>query len=829
MALILFVKKKDGSMRVYIDYRELNKVTMKNVSLKVDPAKIKAVVNWQAPKSVGEIQTFLGLAGYYRRFIQKFSKIASSLTKLTKKNTPFMWGEDKEDAFVTLRKKLCEALILVLPEGTKDMIVYSDASYFGLGCVLMQRDKVIAYALRQSKKHKENYPTHDLEFTGVVFDWKIWRRYLYANVVADVLSYKEREKGIRIHSLRMIVTSDLFDRIKAAQVEALKEENWKSEHIASYIPHLEDDGQGITTQHSRYYISFRSEVKELQLDEAHKSKYSIHLGATKMYLDLKNYYWWPNMKKDCAKEVAYVLELPKEMRGIHNTFHVSYLIKCLANESSVITLDDIEIDLGLISREEPVTILGRKSRQLRNNEAAKFVEDFKSLARHKALELEIKRLLRVVVSQDIMSVVQKVSVVDTSNLQTELERMKERFENCIIKKENEYAKLWNDWWLPTGRLFDLKCKIIGSSESVNLTALMVIQICLWCVDSSCSKHMTGNLKLLINFVLKFMGTVRFGNDHVAAILGFGDLQRGNILITRVYFVKGLGHNLFSVGQLSIATACFTQNRSIIHCRFNKTPYELINDRKLDISFLHVFGALCYSKNDHEDIGKLGAKGDIGFFIGYSIDSCAYRVYNRRTKKIMETMNVSFDELLAMAFEQCSSKPGRQSMTSGQISSGLDLPFAPSNITTQQPTKGVLHLLFEAMYDDFIGGQPSAALRTVPAAHAQQVRQTSTSSTSIADSAPTPTNSSSHATNFPNTSQDVDELNSQQQHAQQQGNQAHFQSETVAANVPNAMFDANTFVNPFANPSTSAAKSSSSQNVDPSNMHTFYQPHPHEFQ
>nr|GFA67617.1 retrovirus-related Pol polyprotein from transposon TNT 1-94 [Tanacetum cinerariifolium] len=108
---------------------------------------------------------------------------------------------------------------------------------------------------------------------------------------------------------------------------------------------------------------------------------------------------------------------------------------------------------------------------------------------------------------------------------------------------------------------------------------------------------------------------------------------------------------------AIATACFTQNRSIIHRQFNKTPYELINRRKPDISFLHVFGALCYPKNDHEDIEKLGAKGDIGFFIGYSADSCAYRVYNRRSKKIMETMNVSFDELSAMAFEQRSLKPG----------------------------------------------------------------------------------------------------------------------------------------------------------------------------
>nr|GEX26722.1 hypothetical protein [Tanacetum cinerariifolium] len=174
---------------------------------------------------------------------------------------------------------------------------------------------------------------------------------------------------------------------------------------------------------------------------------------------------------------------------------------------------------------------------------------------------------------------------------------------------------------------------------------------------------------------------------------------------------------------AIATACFTQNRSIIHRRFNKTPYELINGRKPDISSLHVFGALCFPKNDREDIGKLGAKGDIGFFIGYSADSCAYRIYNRRTKKITETMNVSFDELSAMAFEQRSSKPGLQSMTSGQISSGLDLNYASSTITNQQPTEGELDLLFEAIYDDYFGGQPSATVENVPHVQEPQVRQT----------------------------------------------------------------------------------------------------------
>nr|GEW96312.1 integrase, catalytic region, zinc finger, CCHC-type, peptidase aspartic, catalytic [Tanacetum cinerariifolium] len=185
---------------------------------------------------------------------------------------------------------------------------------------------------------------------------------------------------------------------------------------------------------------------------------------------------------------------------------------------------------------------------------------------------------------------------------------------------------------------------------------------------------------------------------------------------------------------AIATACFTQNYSIIHRRFNKTPYELINGRKLDISFFHVFGALCFPKNDREDIGKLGAKGDIGFFISYSADSCAYRIYKQRTKKIIETMNVLFDELSAMDFKQRSSKPRLQSMTFGQISLGLDLTYDPSIITSQQPSEGELDLLFEVMYDDYIGGQPSATATSAPAAQAQQVHQTSTTSTSIADTA-----------------------------------------------------------------------------------------------
>ncbi|GJV96886.1 retrovirus-related pol polyprotein from transposon TNT 1-94 [Tanacetum coccineum] len=119
---------------------------------------------------------------------------------------------------------------------------------------------------------------------------------------------------------------------------------------------------------------------------------------------------------------------------------------------------------------------------------------------------------------------------------------------------------------------------------------------------------------------------------------------------------------------SVATAYYTQNRSLNRKRHNKTPYELLHDKKLDLKYLHVFGALCYPTNDSEDLGKLKPKADIGIFIGYAPSKKAYRIYNKRTWQIIETIYVEFNELTAMASEQSSSGPGLHEMTPGTISS-----------------------------------------------------------------------------------------------------------------------------------------------------------------
>ncbi|KAL0556362.1 hypothetical protein IC582_004875 [Cucumis melo] len=156
----------------------------------VDPAKIEAVTNWPRPSTVSEIRSFLGLAGYYRRFVEDFSRIANPLTQLTRKGTPFVWSPACESSFRELKQKLVTAPVLTVPDGSGSFVIYSDASKKGLGCVLMQQGKVVAYASRQLKSHEQNYPTHDLELAAVVFALKIWRHYLYGEKIQIYTDHK---------------------------------------------------------------------------------------------------------------------------------------------------------------------------------------------------------------------------------------------------------------------------------------------------------------------------------------------------------------------------------------------------------------------------------------------------------------------------------------------------------------------------------------------------------------------------------------------------------------------------------------------------------------
>ncbi|GKB16296.1 putative reverse transcriptase domain-containing protein, partial [Tanacetum coccineum] len=256
--------------------------------LHVDPAKIKAVKNWTSPTIPIEIHQFLGLAVYYQRFIKDFSKIAKSLTELTQKNKKYIWGEDQEMAFQLLKQKLCEALILALPEGNDDFVVYCDASHQSLGAVLMQREKHIL-----NQKELNMRQRRWLELLAD-YDCKIRYHPGKANVVADDLSQKERIKPLRVRSLVMTIHPNLPSQILKAPTEELKEENFKAENLRGMEKSFEIRPDGTRCIKNQSWLPLFGNLRDLIIHESHKSKYSIHPGSEKMYQDLKKLYRWPN-------------------------------------------------------------------------------------------------------------------------------------------------------------------------------------------------------------------------------------------------------------------------------------------------------------------------------------------------------------------------------------------------------------------------------------------------------------------------------------------------------------------------------------------------------
>ncbi|GJS09559.1 putative reverse transcriptase domain-containing protein [Tanacetum coccineum] len=369
-APVLFVKKKDGSFRMCIDYRELNKLTVKNryplpriddlfdqlqgssvyskidlrsgyhqLRIKEEDIPITAFRTWYGHFEF-QVMPF-GLTSAHAVFMDLMNQVCkpyldkfvivfiddilvysngvhvdpakieaikswAAPTTPTEKNKKYEWGKGEEEASQMLKQKLCSASILALPKGTEDFMMYCDASLKGYGSMLMQRERVVAYASRQLKVHEENYTTHDLELGAkelnlrqrrwieLLSDYDCEIRYHLgkANVVADALSRKER--------------------IKPMRKEAMKKKNVEAEHLGRLIkPIFKFRPDGTRCFRNCVWLPRFGGLRDLVMHESHKSKYSIHPGSDKMYQDLKPLYWWPNMKVDIATYVSKCLTCAK--------------------------------------------------------------------------------------------------------------------------------------------------------------------------------------------------------------------------------------------------------------------------------------------------------------------------------------------------------------------------------------------------------------------------------------------------------------------------------------------------------------------------------------
>ncbi|GJU04655.1 putative reverse transcriptase domain-containing protein [Tanacetum coccineum] len=296
----------------------------------MDPAKIKSIKDWASPKTPTEIRQFLGLASYYRRFIEGFLKIAKPMKKLTQKSVKFDWSEKLEAVFQLLKQKLYSAPILALPEGSENFVVYCDASQrvgrsfdakgkvfalkmwrhylYGTKCVVFTDHKSLQHILNQKELNMRQRRWLELLSD---YDCKIRYHPGKANVVADALSRKERIKPLRLRALVMTIGLNLPNKNLNAQAEARKEENYGTKYLCGMIKKLEPRADRTLRLRNRSWIPCYGDLRALILHDSHKSKYSIHPGSDKMYQDLKKLYWWPNMKAEIATYVSKCLTCAK--------------------------------------------------------------------------------------------------------------------------------------------------------------------------------------------------------------------------------------------------------------------------------------------------------------------------------------------------------------------------------------------------------------------------------------------------------------------------------------------------------------------------------------
>ncbi|GJY44357.1 putative reverse transcriptase domain-containing protein [Tanacetum coccineum] len=446
-APVLFVKKKDGSFQMCIDYRELNKLTVKNryplpriddlfdqlqgssvyskidlraskvlheehlkiilellkkeelyakfskcefwipkvqflghvidsEGIHVDPAKIESIKDWTSPKSPTEIRQFLGLVGYYRRFIEGFSKIAKPMTKLTQKKVKFEWGDKQEAAFQLLKQKLCSAPILVIPEEAKEFISILQTRQRGLGAVLMQREKnalgtnldmSTAYHPQTDGQSERTIQTLEDMLRACAIDFgKGWVNHLPLVEFSYNNSYHASIKAAPFEALygRKCRSPVCWTEVGEAQIlgpELIQETTEKIIQIKQRMQAARD--------RQKSYADLKRKPMEFQVGDKVMLKVSPWKGVVRFGKrgKLNPRYVGPFKVIERVGEVAYKLELPEELSRVHNTFHVSNLKKCHADEPLAVPLDGLNLDDKLHFVEEPVEIVGREVKRLKQS------------------------------------------------------------------------------------------------------------------------------------------------------------------------------------------------------------------------------------------------------------------------------------------------------------------------------------------------------------------------------------------------------------------------------------------------------------------------------
>ncbi|GJU26773.1 putative reverse transcriptase domain-containing protein [Tanacetum coccineum] len=445
---------------------------------------------------------------------------------------------------------------LALPEGSEDFIVYCDASIKGLGAVLMQREKVIAYASRQLKIHEKNYMTHDLELGAVVFALKIWRHYMYGtkctllsdydceihyhprkeNVVADALSRKERNKRLRVRALVMTIGLNLPKKILNAQTEAQKPENIKNEDIG---------GVG--------YPVMRSLQKALGMNLDMSTAYHPKTdGQSKRTIQTLE-----DMLRACVIKFGkgWVNHLPLVEFSYINSYHAS--IKAAPFKA----------------------LYGQKSRSP------------VCWAEVGEVQLTGPEIVQET-TEKIIQIKQKIQA----------DRDRQKSYANLKRKPMEFQ---GDGSVSLLAILRERCDILASIQSI-------------------------------------LPEVKLFPERIH-----------NLFTKKDPFHRRCEHLYLTLSSKAeaIATSCFTQNRSLIIPRHEMTSYHIINKRKPNLKNLNVFGYACYIVRDGENLDKMKEKEDACIFVGYSTQSKGFRVYNKRTRMIVETIQFNFDELQEMMSEQ----------------------------------------------------------------------------------------------------------------------------------------------------------------------------------